>query len=311
MFRKAKSESFVKKKKPLPPVAEPSADPTVNELDMIEEAPEETPPETQKQIKKLKRADGPRFPFLKNKTLIGVLAIAIAAVLSFVVAPLVNTASRGAVETIVVAAKDIPQGTKLEASMLKTAEIPSVVYRESMCSDIKSLVGQYTAKELLENDPLTVAKVSQQIPLPSPYLYELPVDKQAISVSVKSFSAGLSGKLLPGDVVTVYATMTGSDKENYTAIQPPELAAIEVLAVTADTGVDVDAENQETLNAENSGHTASTVTLLANFQQAAALAGLESNATIHLALTARGTSEGKGKLLEEQEAYFEDLSSKQ
>ena len=59
--------------------------------------------------------------------------------------------------------------------------------------------------------------------------------KQAISVTIKSFATGLSGKLQSGDIVSVIVADYPEDGE--TTI-PAELQYVEIISVTASTGYD-------------------------------------------------------------------------
>ena len=49
------------------------------------------------------------------------------------------------------------------------------------------------------------SKVAEEPAAENAYLYNLNGEKQAISVSVKAFANGLSGKLISGDIVSVIA----------------------------------------------------------------------------------------------------------
>jgi hypothetical protein len=77
-------------------------------------------------------------------------------------------------------------------------------------------------------------------PRKTPTSINLTGEKQAISVSVKSFAAGLSGKLVSGDIVSIVAP--DYKKQGVTVI-PPELQYVEVIAVTAGSGYDANQRN--------------------------------------------------------------------
>ena len=75
--------------------------------------------------------------------------------------------------------------------------------------------------------------------LKNAYLGKLNGENLAISVSIKTFAAGLSGKLEAGDIVTLIASDVGEKKETLVL---PELKYVEIIATTASSGADNDAQ---------------------------------------------------------------------
>ena len=134
------------------------------------------------------------------------------------------------------------------------------------------------------------------------YLYNLNGEKQAISVSVKAFANGLSGKLVSGDIVSVIAP--DYRKQGSTVI-PPELQYVEVIAVTANSGYD--ANTGERGDEETEKELPGTVTLLVTPDQGRVLAELEADGKLHLSLVYRGTKENARKFVEAQEIMLEEL----
>ena len=116
------------------------------------------------------------------------------------------------------------------------------------------------------------------------YLYSLDGSQQAISVSIKSFAEGLSGKLQSGDIVSVIAP---DYKQQGQTVVPAELQYVEIISVTASSGYD--ANTGEPVDEEDDKELPDTVTLLVSPEQAKVLAELEAEGTIHLALVYRAT----------------------
>ena len=133
------------------------------------------------------------------------------------------------------------------------------------------------------------------------YLNHLDGKKQAISVSVKAFANGLSGKLKSGDIVSVIAP--DYKKQGTTEILP-ELKYMEVIAVTASSGNDANTEAQE--EGEEKEHPG-TVTLLAAPEQSKLLAELEAEGKIHLSLVYRGERENAEKFVAAQDSILKGL----
>ena len=76
-----------------------------------------------------------------------------------------------------------------------------------------------------------------------------------MSITIKSFATGLSGKLQSGDIVSVVAP--DFKKQGQTVI-PPELKYVEVIGVTASSGYDAntDVYKRQGLSATDHGYVA-------------------------------------------------------
>ncbi|MFA9381997.1 MAG: RcpC/CpaB family pilus assembly protein, partial [Acetanaerobacterium sp.] len=122
----------------------------------------------------------------------------------------------------------------------------------------------------------------------------------------------LSGKLLPGDVVSVYANLANNPNQfDYRSSLVSELYYIEVLAVTNEEIGDVE-DYEATPDDPDVSTLPTTVTLRCiNFEQARTLVGLEANSSIHLALLCRDDEDYKKELLDAQAQYFILLSLQQ
>mgnify|MGYP002515456711 FL=1 len=121
--------------------------------------------------------------------------------------------------------------------------------------------------------------------------------KVAISVTVDSIAAAVSGKLQNGDIITFFITEQDAD----TAIQPGALTYMQVVTTTTADGIDQDSIVE---NEDGSYSLPSTVTVLANAEQAKLLATYEENATIHVAFVYRGDKKVADRFLAVQDAYF-------
>lgn len=166
-------------------------------------------------------------------------------------------------------------------------------------TDKKEVVGKYATADLAAGDYILSSKLSAVPAAENAYLYNLDGKKQAISVTIKSFATGLSGKLESGDIVTVIVADYQGKGE--TAI-PPELQYVEVISVTASSGYDA---NTGEVVAEK--ELPSTVTLLVTTEQAKVLAELEQDSELHLALVYRGTPENAAKFIAAQDALIKEL----
>ena len=234
----------------------------------------------------------------RNRTVIGVLCILLALIICFGVTPLFSRSASEKTE-IVRVTKDIKEGDEITAEMVQTVEVGAYNLPQNLMTDKKEVVGKYATADLAAGDCILSSKLSAVPAAENAYLYNLDGTKQAISVTIKSFAVGLSGKLESGDIVTVIVADYQGKGE--TAI-PPELQYVEVISVTASSGYD--ANTGEVVDEKE---LPSTVTLLVTTEQAKVLAELEQDSELHLALVYRGTPENAAKFIAAQDALIEEL----
>ena len=167
--------------------------------------------------------------------------------------------------------------------MVQTVEVGGYNLPEDVVRQMDTVIGKFASADLAPGDYIIASKIADAPAAENAYLYNLTGEKQAISVSVKSFAAGLSGKLISGDIVSIVAP--DYKKQGVTVI-PPELQYVEVIAVTADTGYDA---NQQNIKSNSSTEQEdvdekelpATVTLLVTPEQSKILAELEADGTLH------------------------------
>lgn len=234
----------------------------------------------------------------RNRTVVGVLCILLALIICFGVTPLFSRSASEKTE-IVRVTKDIKEGDEITAEMVQTVEVGAYNLPQNLMTDKKEVVGKYATADLVAGDYILSSKLSAVPAAENAYLYNLDGKKQAISVTIKSFATGLSGKLESGDIVTVIVADYQGKGE--TAI-PPELQYVEVISVTASSGYD--ANTGEVVDEKE---LPSTVTLLVTTEQAKVLAELEQDSELHLALVYRGTPENAAKFIAAQDALIEEL----
>ncbi len=234
----------------------------------------------------------------RNRTVIGVLCILLALIICFGVTPLFSRSASEKTE-IVRVTKDIKEGDEITAEMVQTVEVGAYNLPQNLMTDKKEIVGKYATADLAAGDYILSSKLSAVPAAENAYLYNLDGKKQAISVTIKSFATGLSGKLESGDIVT--AIVADYQGKGETAI-PPELQYVEVISVTASSGYD--ANTGEVVDEKE---LPSTVTLLVTTEQAKVLAELEQDSELHLALVYRGTPENAAKFIAAQDALIEEL----
>lgn len=234
----------------------------------------------------------------KNRTVIGVICILLALVICFGITPLFNRGISQKAE-IVRVTKDIHAGELITKDMVTTAEVGSFNLPSGLMTVKDNVVGKYAKADLAVGDYILAAKLSDAPAAENAYLYNLDGTKQAISVTIKSFATGLSGKLQSGDIVSVIV----ADSEDGETSIPAELQYVEIISVTASTGYD--ANTGEAKGDEK--ELPSTVTFLVLPEQAKVLAELEQDAKLHLSLVYRGTVDGAKQFIEAQDELIEEL----
>lgn len=242
------------------------------------------------------------FSKLKSSTFIGVVCVAVGLVCGFILPSAVKGLSSA---TVVRAKSTISSGTKITSNMLEQVKQGSTNLPAGTLHSLKDAVGEYAVTDILPSDNLTKAKVTKTDPA------ALKDGQMKMSVAIKNFAAGVSGKLQAGDVVSVFCPQSivnnvqSGGSSIQPAIYPQELQYVKVAAVTASTGKDTNPSeyNKTTSSGSTTGNTSNlpaTVTLIVNAKQAAILAGMD-NQTVHLAYVCSGNDKQAAELLAKQE----------
>lgn len=239
--------------------------------------------------------------FIKNRTVIGVICIVLSLVICFVVTPLFNQSISDKTE-IVRVVKPIKVGEEITADKVKTVEVGSYNLPNDVVKTVEIAIGKFAFADLVPGDYIISSKIVAEPAAENAYLYNLNGEKQAISVSVKAFANGLSGKLQSGDIVSVIAP---DYKKQGATVIPAELQYVEVIAVTANSGYDANTGEKSDADAEK--ELPGTVTLLVTSEQAKVLAELEVDGKAHLSLIYRGDKTNAAVFLAAQESVLMEL----
>lgn len=239
--------------------------------------------------------------FMKNRTMVGILCIVLSLVVCFGITPLFNKSISQKTE-IVRVAKEIKAGDEITKGMVQTVEVGGYNLPENIIKTKDTVVGTYAVAGLSVGDYILNTKVSQTPAYENAYLYNLDGTKQAISLTLKTFAGGLSGKLQSGDIVSVIAP---NYKEQGMTVIPPELEYVEVISVTAPSGYDANTGKQ--IENQDERELPSTVTLLVTPEQGNILAELEAEGKSHLSLVFRGDSEKAKEFITVQEDVINKL----
>jgi pilus assembly protein CpaB len=222
-----------------------------------------------------------------------------------VLTPLFNGAVKSQVE-IVRIIKDVRQGEMITADMVITVKVGGYNLPDDVLRQTDGVVGKYVKYDLQNGDYILSGKLSDTPIAEFAYLQELDGTREAISVTIKSFAAGLSGKLEAGDIIGIIASDVGDFRAT---VAPPELRYVKVIAVTDGKGYDKEYAGNN--NDDEEKELPSTVTLLVVPTQALALAELEATGKIHCTLVYRGEAETRDEFLRIQDEYLNSIEAEE
>ena len=233
---------------------------------------------------------------MKNRTVIGVICMVLAVAVTFLISPVVNRLTTDTSDVIRLS-EDVKQGVQITADSLEVVKVRTDSLPSGILNDPKEIIGKYASSALYAGDYLNEAKLSGEANTASDVFASLDGSKVAVSVTIDTFAAGLSGKLENGDIIS----MIVMDKTTGKAQIPGALKYMKVITTTTSGGIDKDSIVK---NEDGSFEIPSTVTLLANIEQAKLLAKYEGESTLTVALVYRGTAENAKKFLDIQDQYF-------
>ena len=237
---------------------------------------------------------------MKNRTIIGIVCIVLALVVTFAVAPLVNKLSDSRTD-IVRLKNDIVQGHMIQESDIEIVTVGSTGLPTNIITKKEAVVGKFAACDLKANTDLLQSMISDKSDSADDVFHTLDGTKQAISITISSFAGGLSGKLENGDIVSLVVF----ENETNEATIPGGLTYVKVITTTTAEGFDKD---ELTPNEDGTYELPTTLTLLVNPTQAKMLVEYENRGVIHADLVYRGDSKTAQKFLDAQDLYFEMLS---
>ncbi|OJU08707.1 MAG: hypothetical protein BGN88_05225, partial [Clostridiales bacterium 43-6] len=201
---------------------------------------------------------------LKNKYVIFAICLILSGIIAFVIVPTSNESVSGAVE-IVRVSKQIEKNTVISDDMLEYATVIPMGLPDDIIKEKQAIIGKVAAVTLLPQDNLVPQKFTDTYSITNKELYNMDnPNNLAVSISVKTLAASMSGKLLPGDVVSLY----GFSLENKSLVLYDDLIYVEVLAITNSKAEDLD---KRTANSESDTSDVvipSTITLSVNRTQA-------------------------------------------
>lgn len=241
----------------------------------------------------------------KNKIMIGIICILLSFIVFFGLGPtLIGKATQQS--TITRVARNIPKNTKITDTMLETVTVGTYNMPVNAVTSRADIIGKYSTMEMRPGDYILKDKLSVTALGADAYLSKLDGKKVAVSVNIKNFANGLSGKLETGDIISLDVVDYGETKQT---VCDGDLQYVKLLAATTDSGTDNDRSDATKTKDKNSTSTKSdmpsTLTVLASPEQKQKLEDYNANGTIHAALVYRGSKDQAQKFLTLQDSYIQ------
>ena len=165
--------------------------------------------------------------YIKNRYVIFVLCLILAGVIAFVIVPKSNKNMAESVDVVKVT-KQIEKNTQITEDMLEIKQMPKQAVTQSTITDKKQIVGKVSNVQLLPEDNLVMQKFTEVGTETDKALYEMDNSEQlAISVTLANLASSVSGKIQPGDVVSVYGFINETKQlADYTDLQYIEVIGV-------------------------------------------------------------------------------------
>jgi len=222
--------------------------------------------------------------YIKNRYVIFALCLILAGVIAFVIVPKSNKNMAELVDVVKVT-RQIEKNTQITEDMLEIKQLPKQAVTENTITDKKKIIGKVASVQLLPEDNLVIQKFTDISSVSDKALYEMDgSEKLAISVTVDSLASSVSGKIMPGDVVSVYGFLN----ETKMLSEYTDLQYVEVIGVSNSSAEELSTRNADSETDSSDKVIPSTVTLSVNRNQAQELVILENTSNIHIVFVGRG-----------------------
>ena len=248
---------------------------------------------------------------LRNKFLIGLMCIILGLVVGFIAIPQIQNRDQLDLIKAIRLKQPIPYGGQITDDMVEQIEVSRQLIPEGTLTNLSSVSSRYAVTDLYAGDYLTAEKMTDLLSVQDPMAMATAKGLKVVSITLPTLASGVSGKLQPGDIVTVMAMLKNNSADQSQTLEPqktgtnqadpdnstnnnlknetliyPELQYIEVCSLSASDGSD--ARVNKTVTDESKNLLPTTVSLFVSEAQALRLVELEQKGLIHLNFVARG-----------------------
>lgn len=222
--------------------------------------------------------------YIKNRYVIFALCLIISGVIAFVIVPAGNRHMTDSVDVVKVT-RTIEENTQITEDMLEIKQLPKSAVTDNTICDKKEIIGKIANVKLLPEDNLVSEKFMEVKSEFDKTFYASENSEQlAVSVTVSSLAASVSGKIMPGDVVSVYGFLN----ETKQLAEYPDLEYVEVIGVSNANAEELSERKSDNETDSSDKVIPATVTLAVNRNQARELVVLENTGSIHIVFAGRG-----------------------
>lgn len=244
--------------------------------------------------------------FFRNRIVVGVTCILAALLFFFGIGPMVlNHVSQQVWVTRV--AKEIPANSQIKENMLETVKIGGYNMPSGVIADKSDIVNKYSTTKMEPGDYIFSSKISSMPSGTDAYLAKLDGTKVATSVAVKSLDDSLSGRLQPGDIISLDVADYGEMKQT---VAPPDLQYVLLIGAITESGTESDqtviekSAGQNNSSANSRDNLPSTLMVLVTPEQKKSLVDYNKNGSLHASLVYRGTNENAQKFLDLENQFL-------
>ncbi|MCQ2426897.1 MAG: SAF domain-containing protein [Clostridia bacterium] len=238
---------------------------------------------------------------MKNRTVIGIICIALALIISFAVLPVVaGLMNRSTV--VVRASKKINGGAMITADVLEKVSVGVKNLPEGVIKDTSEVLGKYAVGDMFPGDYVTSAKIKSEADGAADMLSRLEEGNLAVTVAVSSFAGGFSGQLSNGDLVRIMVV-----NKNGT-VSPGALSAVRVITTVTKDAV---LRDNSGVRGQEGEDIPVSIMFSVNPEQAALLFGYSAEASVCCAFLCHSGSPSEEKYLAEQKEWFENRSKEE
>jgi pilus assembly protein CpaB len=234
---------------------------------------------------------------LHSRIAVGLLCIVVAFGITFGLSPYISKSMAERTRALFATA-EIQQGDVLTEANTEMRTIGAYNMPAALITEKERAIGKYASYDILPGDFITDEKIQSDEAEDFKSFSNLNGTKVAMSVSIKNFSDGLSGKLSKGDIIS-FLSVNAQTKQ---AELIPELRYVYVMAITFSEGTDKD-EGAAEGDTSRTSNVPSTITVLASDSQATLLGQAEETGRLWALLAYRGGRQEAQKFLDEQDAY--------
>jgi pilus assembly protein CpaB len=167
---------------------------------------------------------------------IAVVALFLASIAAYLVYNYLSTKEQEAtkakleVQQVVVAAKEIPFGQRIQAEDVKAIDWPKTSLPAGSASDPKAMTGRLTVANVPAGSPITESLLAPVNAETGVLSYIIPPGHRAITVAVNEV-VGVAGFVLPNSIVDVVATVSRGGGAGADRLSKIVLQKVKVLAV--------------------------------------------------------------------------------